>query len=241
MALKPWPYGRTWRRIRRSSIAWWAITIALGLITASVVGSSIGRATQAAQAWGTNASVWIVRHVVDAGDVITARDVQLTHRPRGVVPEGALDGAASPVGEATRIALVVGEIVLTERLAGHGTSGVAAMVAPGYRAIAIPAADALPRIAPGDRVDVLATFDVGDAEGGVATTEPSFAVASDAEVLAVSSQAITVAVEARHAARVAFALAKAAVTLVVRGPSASDVDADDGNTSDYSIRDEGHE
>lgn len=223
-------YGRLWRRIGRSSVVWWTITAALGLLTASVVGSAIGRATQAADAWGTDTAVWVVRHAVEAGGVIAKRDVALTTRPRAVVPEGALDGTASPIGEASRVAISVGEVVLTNRLAGHGAAGVAAMVPPGFRAVAIPHDDAMPRLAAGDRVDVLATFDVGDGVGE-ATTEPSFAVASDAEVLQVTDAAVTVAVEARHAPRVAFALAKAAVTLVLRGPLAGEIDADDGEAS----------
>lgn len=221
-------YGRLWRRIGRSSVVWWTITAALGLVTASVVGSAIGRTTRAASAWGTETAVWVVKRAVAAGDVIVKADVTLTTRPKAVVPEGALDGTASPVGEATRVGIAVGEVVLTNRLAGHGTAGIAAMVPPGFRAVAIPHDDAMPRVTSGDRVDVLATFDVGDGTGE-STSEPSFAVASDAEVLQVTADAVTVAVEARHAPRVAFALAKAAVTLVLRGPSAGEIDADNSD------------
>jgi len=225
------PRGRVWRAIRRSSIVWWVAAIALGLLTASVVGDAVGRATRAADAWGSSQSVWVVRRAVAAGDVFVSSDVALTDRPRGVVPEGALDAAASPVGEATRVSVRPGEVVLTERLAGRGAHGIAAMVPPGFRAIALRNDEALPVVRQGDRVDVLATFDVGDTAGGASDdgAAPSFAVASDAEVLTVTSSTITLAVDERDAPRVAFALAKAAVTLALRGPvSAREVNSDDG-------------
>jgi Flp pilus assembly protein CpaB len=212
-------------------LLWWAAAISLGLFTASVVGSSVGRTTRAANEWGSARSVWIVRRPVQPGDVFERGDVALTHRPRAVVPRGALDATSSPVGEATRVSVQPGEVVLTDRLAGRGAHGVAAMVAPGFRAVVLKNDDAMPVLRQGDRVDVLATFDVGD-ELGASTdgaAAPSFAVAADAEVLTVSPRAVTLAVQASDAPRVAFALAKAALTVVLRGPgSAGDVDADHG-------------
>ncbi|MBA2608401.1 MAG: Flp pilus assembly protein CpaB [Actinobacteria bacterium] len=225
------PRGRTWRKIRRSAVVWWAVTIALGLATMSVVGSAIGKATQAAEDWGSSRSVWVVRRSVAAGEVFVHTDVALAERPRGVVPDGALDATTTPVGEASRVAVQPGEVVLTERLAGRGAHGVAAMVAPGFRAVALKNDETMPLVRQGDRVDVLATFDVGDELDGGASGDggaaPSFAVASDAEVLSVSPRAITLAVDVKDAARVAFALAKASVTLALRGPgSASEIDGD---------------
>jgi Flp pilus assembly protein CpaB len=137
--------------------------------------------------------------------------------PGGVIPDGALDGASSPVGEATRVDLQRGEVVLTARLAGRGAHGVAAMVPPGYRAVAVPNDDHMPAVRVGDRVDVLATFDVGDGldASSQSAPAPTFAVASAAEVLAVTPRALTLAVDAQDAPRVAFALAKGAVTVAV--------------------------
>ncbi len=234
-ARRAWkPRGRAWRVVRRSAVLWWVVTIALGLITASVVGSAIGRATRAADDWGSSRSVWVVRRAVAAGDVFAPADVRLAHRPRGVVPDGALDASATPVGEATRVSVTPGEVVLTGRLAGRGAHGVAAMVPAGFRALALKNDDTMPLVRPGDRVDVLATFDIGDELGGPASIDgstdaaPSFAVASNAEVLSVTAGAITLAVNVREAPRVAFALAKAAVTLALRGPaSAREIDTDD--------------
>ncbi len=209
--------------LRRSAALWWMMTLALGLATTLVVSAAIGQATIAADAWGSERAVWVVRQPLAAGDVIDATSVRLTRLPRGVIPEGALNSASTPVGEATRVALQRGEVILTSRLAGRGANGVAAMVMPGYRAVAIPNDDQMPAVRVGDRVDVLVTFDVGD--GLDANTEsaaaPSFAVASGAEVLAVTPRALTLAVDADDAPRVAFALAKGAVTVALRGGAVS--------------------
>lgn len=212
--------GRAWRVVRRSAVLWWTLTIAMGLITAMVVGSAVGRTTAAADRLGRTRDVWVVRRPVAAGDVFDKGDAVVRSRPRGLVPVGALDAASTPIGEATRVAVVPGEVVLTDRLAGRGARGIAAVVPPGYRAVALPIDETMPLVQAGDRVDVLATFDVGGAADDPAGSgaAPSFAVATNAEVLAVSTRTITLAVIARDAPRVAFALAKAAVTLALRGP-----------------------
>ncbi|MEY2424642.1 MAG: pilus assembly protein CpaB [Actinomycetota bacterium] len=225
-----WSRSRSWKprrglrfALRRSAALWWTVTLALGLLTTLVVSTSIGRATSAADAWGTERSVWVVRQPLAAGDVIDAAAVRLTRLPRGVVPEGALTSATTPVGEATRVAVQRGEVILTSRLAGRGAHGVAAMVLPGYRAVAVPNDDQTPAVRVGDRVDVLATFEVGDGLEANADSAPapSFPVASDAEVLAVTPRALTVSVDADDAPRVAFALAKGAVTVALRGGAIS--------------------
>lgn len=205
------------RLIRRSALAWWAATLALGLLTASVVSGSLSRATTSAQRWGVTRSVWVVQTTLAAGDVIDPDAVSLARRPAAVIPSGALDGATSPVGEATRVTLQPGEVVLTERLAGRGARGIAAMLRPGHRAVAVPNDEAMPPLRVGDRVDVIATFDIGGEAGDV----PAVAVASDAEVLAVTDGSFTLAVTDREAPRVAFALAKGALALALRGPAVS--------------------
>jgi len=212
--------GRAWRVVRRSAVLWWALTIIVGMLTAMVVGSAVGRTTAAADRLGRTRDVWVVRRAVAAGDVFETGDVVLNARPRGLVPSGALDAAATPIGEATRVTVVPGEVVLTARLAGRGAHGIAAIVAPGFRAVALPIDESMPVVQVGDRVDVLATFDVGgvDEAAEASGDAPSFAVAANAEVLAVSARTITLAVTAKDAPRVAFALAKATVTLALRGP-----------------------
>jgi Flp pilus assembly protein CpaB len=204
--------------VRRSAALWWALTIAAAVLTASVVGSSVGRATRGAHAWGSERTVWVVQRAVAAGDTVAAASVQRTRLPRGVIPDGALDAATSPVGDAARVALARGEVVLAQRLAGRGAGGVAAMLRAGWRALALPNDEHIPLLRVGDRVDVIATFNVGD-DLQSADAAPSVAVATNAEVLAVAPRTLTVAVATDDASRVAFALAKGAVTVALRGAS----------------------
>ena len=216
MRQRQWkPRSRLRRALRRSSVVWWTAALVLGALTASITATSIGRATAAANAWGTSQRVWVVQRSVGAGDVVGAPDVTLARRPTGVIPRGALDAPTSPVGHAARVRLAVGEVVLADRITGR--AGLAAMLDRGRRAIALKNDESMPALQPGDRVDVLATFDVGDAAEGDASAAPTFAVASDAEVLSVSPRTVTLAVTSREAPRVAFALARAAVAVSLRG------------------------
>jgi Flp pilus assembly protein CpaB len=218
MRQRPWkPRSRLRTIIRRSSAVWWTAALALGAATASIASSNLGRAARAADAWGTAQRVWVLHHSVTAGSVLRRGDVALERRPRGVVPVGALGASTSPVGRAAQVRLAAGEVVLANRIAGRGAFGLAAMLDGAHRAIALKNDDSMPALRPGDRVDVLATFDVGDAGEDEAAAEPSFAVASNAEVLAVTARTITVSVTNREAPRVAFALARAAVTVSLRG------------------------
>lgn len=218
MRQKQWkPRGRLRRIARRSSALWWTAAVTLGVVTASVTSTAIRQTTDAAAAWGTERPVWVVAEPVAAGDRIAAGDVELVARPRGLVPVGALGATSSPVGDAARVALARGEVVIADRLVGRGAEGIAAVVASGRRAIALRSDESTPRVRPGDRVDLLATFDVGDPGSGESRPEPTITVANGAEVVAVSPRAITVSVADREAPRVAFALARGALTVALRG------------------------
>ncbi len=218
MKQRQWKPRSKFRRVlRRSSVVWWAAALVLGATTTSMMTANISRATRAADGWGSSRQVWVVRHHVAAGTVIGVDDMSLARRPKRLVPVGALDAGRSPVGQAARVELSVGEVVLRDRLSRSGAVGVAAMVDNGRRAIAMKNDESMPSLHAGDRVDILATFDVGDSVEEAPSTAPSFAVATNASVLAVSSRTITLSVTTREAPRLAFALARAAVTVSLRG------------------------
>ena len=216
---------RGWRLLRRSPLLWWAAAAVLGALTAMVIAQSVGRANAESARWGRTQAVWVMRHAVPAGMPLADGDAVVERRPRGLVPAGALDAGRPPFGRAARIELARGEVLIATRLAGGGVTGLSAAVAADRLGVGIPGGPGMPPVRVGDRVDVLATFEVGDSGGAEGAAEsppsgapPSFAVAVDGEVLAVSAATITVAVDSVDAPRVAFAVAKGAVTLALRGP-----------------------
>ena len=207
----------TWRR-RRTAILWWTATAVLSCVTVVSIQGAAAEAAARQRAWGDTEVVPVVRRPVAAGQVIEAADIERRTMPAGLVPDGAIAG--DPVGQAARVALWPGEVVLAERLARAGLRGVAALVPEGARAMAVPRGPGTPPLSVGDRVDLLATFDIPPAEGTgeePAPLAPTFAVASDATVLHVEDEAVTVAVTVEQSARVAFALAIGTVTLALAG------------------------
>ena len=107
-----------------------------------------------------------------------------------------------------------GQAVVRRQLAPWGLTGAAALLPPGKRGISVAAGPAAAKLAKGDTVDVLATFDPATAPG----KDPTFTVATGAPVIDVGGEAVTIAVDPEEAARVAFAVAHGAVTVVLSSP-----------------------
>jgi pilus assembly protein CpaB len=149
-----------------------------------------------------------VRHV-EAGTAIEQADITVRDVPASLVPDGAT--RRSPVGDVAAVDLHAGEVLVGSRLAG-GRSALAALLPAGARGIAVPNDGHLP-LEPGDRVDVLATFDSTAGADG----PPTFPVARRASVLRAGRSVAMLAVTSQEAARVAYALATARITLALAG------------------------
>lgn len=191
------------RRARRSLALRWLLVAAAAAFAAVQV-DRLGAAAEASRrAWGDAVPVAVAARPLAAGTVVDADDVTVERWPRAVVPDDALTDP--PVGQVVVAAIVAGEAVVPARLAPAGLTGAAALVPPGWRALAVPAASGLglplPPLAPGDRVDVLAPA----------------VVVEDAVVVAVADAAVTIAVPARTAPALADALATSVVSLALRG------------------------
>lgn len=194
-------------RLRRSPALFWVLAVLLAAATGSVVSRLVDRAAAAAARYGSPADVVVVRRDVAAGARIERRDVERRAVPAAFVPPGALTDA--PVGRVAAVPLLRGQVVVASQLAPGGLSAVAALVPAGRRAVALPTGGLAPPLRRGDLVDVLATFDDG-------VDPPTFAVAERARVVAVRSDAVTVAVDAADVDRVAFAATTGVVTIVLR-------------------------
>jgi Flp pilus assembly protein CpaB len=207
--LLPRPTRRPALRIRRP-LPYWLLAVALGVATAVLVGSLVSDAAAARSRWGSLRPTVVATHDVAGGEHLTAGDVAVRRLPAALVPPGAL--RSLPPGAVAAVDVHRGEAVLESRLVGPGSSAVAARLPPGTRGIAVPTGSGLP-LEVGDRVDVLATFDGAVTEGHA----PTFAVAKRAVVVHVGEDAVTIAVSEASAAKVAYALAAGAVTLVLSG------------------------
>jgi len=134
---------------------------------------------------------------IAAGTRLGAGDVRRVRLPAGAVPRAAL--ATDPVGATAAVDLVAGEVLLDRRL---GARGLAALLGPGTRALAVPRAAGTPPLERGQRVDLVG--------GGVVIVEA-------ATVIDVEDSGITVAVPAPVAPTVAEAVVAGTVTLLLAG------------------------
>lgn len=200
-------------------LLFWGTASGLAAI-AGVLGLRLAADLEAeASRYGPIRVVPVATRSLAVGDVVRADDVKRRSVPAGLVPRGPI--ARSWEGQVVRSPVLAGEVVVDARLAPAGLEGAAALVPPGSRAIAVPSGPGgRPPMQAGDRVDLLATvaYERAGSEGNASDEPPTFLVAAAAVVVAVDDGAdiVTVAVPAGDAARVAHAVATAAITLALR-------------------------
>lgn len=210
----PFRRPRLGLRLRRPA-PFWLATVGLALVTALTVTGLVGSAQAEVALHGDLRPVLVARHDLTAGDVLGVEDAEVRRWPAAFVAEGALGEPAG--GQVVASPVHAGEAVLAARLAPAGTSAVAALLPPGARGVAIPAAPGGLPLSVGDVVDVLATLETGDES----SSDPTFPVARAAGVIDVGEEAVTLAVSAREAPRVAYALTAGAVTLALTDGTAA--------------------
>jgi Flp pilus assembly protein CpaB len=198
------------RRAARSPFVFWLVTCTIAAATGLVVSNSVAAARAAARRYGATRPTLVTVRAIEPGQVLESGAVEVVDMPRVFVPPGALTAEDAGVGRTVVVALFAGEIVLDAQLSGTAGRGLAALLPPGTRAIAVPLERGGLKLRRGDAVDVLATFDEPAPTG-----EPTFPVAVGATVLDTTADTVTVAVTPEEAARVAYALAKGEVTLAV--------------------------
>ena len=200
------------RRLSRSPVVFWALVALLAVLTATVVGGMAGRARAEAARYGSLRTVAVASRPVGPGTVLRPADVSEERVPAAFLPEGWVRSASEVVGRAVVVPLFRNAPVLRGQVAPWGVQGVAALLPPGARAVAVPTGGAAPKLRTGDVVDVLATLDA-DLEAG---EEPTVEVAAGALVVDVAEESATVAVSPDEARRVAFSLTAGSVTLALR-------------------------
>ncbi len=198
------------RRLTRSPYAYWAVVVALAAFTAFTIAGQVDRAGAQTARYGNLRPVVTVARAVEVGAAVRPGDVVVRSMPAAFLPEGALAETADVVGRTAVVPLFRGAAVVAGQLAPDGLEGIAALLPAGGRAVAVPTGPASVALRRGDRVDVLATFDPPPAG-----EEPTFPVAEAALVVDVGPEAVTVAVDAEEALRVAYSVAAGVVTLVL--------------------------
>jgi len=195
----PRPAARR-RRLRlrmprlRHPVPFWLAAVALTALTTATVARASGAAVAERERWGVRVPVVVAAVDHEPGDPLRGA-VEL--RPAATVPEGAL--AALEDGAVVARWIGAGEIVLAARLAPAGLSPIAGRLPPRTRGVAVPIGIAPLPVEVGDRVDVFG----------------SSLLTVAALVVAVSEEAVTIAVAERDAADVAYEAAAGTVTLVL--------------------------
>lgn len=206
---------RRFRRLTRSAAVYWVAVAALAAVTGLTAARLVGGAEAAAARYGSLRPVVVASRPVAMGAVVGPGDVAVRDVPASFLPERHLPAAADAVGRIAVVALFPGVPLVRDHLAPDGLRGVAALLPPGTRAVAVPGGGASAPVRTGDVVDVLATFDPSSASSASGAAEPTFAVAAGALVVDVGDDSATVAVGPEEAKRVAFAVAHGVVTLAV--------------------------
>lgn len=184
--------------------------------------NTLWQADAARNRWTDTREVVVTTGDLDTGRVIGVDDVRAVKLPQAAIPSGATTASVDQlVGATVNRPIYAGEVVVDGRLGPAGLGPVAARIPAGFRAVAVPTGSAVPPLAPGDRVDLLA---VGDPYG--ARWSPSASggspgaartVARRVEVLATDADTLTVIVADQAVADVVGAAVGGVMVAVLVG------------------------
>lgn len=148
------------RKRPRSSKVLFMLSVVLAAGATMVLRGHLVRLEAQAAASGPGVPTLIAEVDLARGVIVTEGDLSLRPIPEAHRPPGALGRVEEAVGRVLAANVLAGEPVTSARFAGAG-GPVAAMVPAGLRAVPVPAVAPAGLVAPGDRVDVLATFAAG--------------------------------------------------------------------------------
>lgn len=201
-------------RVTRSPFAYWLVVAVLALLTGMVAARLVADAGALASRYGPLRPVVVSIRPLEPGSMVDAADLAVRQVPGSLVPADAIPSTDAIRGRTVVAPVFPGVPMVGAQVAPNGRRGLAALLPPGSRAVAVPNGRPSLALVRGDTVDVLATFDPTDADGDA----PTFPVATAALVVDVGDESAAVAVTPDEAARVAFALASGVVTLALASP-----------------------
>jgi Flp pilus assembly protein CpaB len=208
------------RRRPRASWVLMILSVLVGAVATMALRTYLARLEAQARAAGPGLPMVVTATDVARGTPLDPSMLSVEHVPEQFHPPGALADPAETIGKTAATDLVAGDPVTVNRLTPPG-GPVAALVPPGFRAVPLTGDLPATALAPGDRVDVMATF-----AGGQPHTET---VASAAEVLRVlpppipgePGTTVVLLVHPELAERLAYARTFADLSLAVAAPSDS--------------------
>jgi Flp pilus assembly protein CpaB len=177
--------------------------VRLAVVVGAATVALVAAAAIAPARWGGAVTVVVATRDLDAGTVVTAADVTVDRLPARTVPPDALRTLDAAVGAGLRHPVAAGAPLLARSSASGGLAG---LVAPGRVAVAVPV-DLLPALAPGERVDLTGTDEVGAAR----------VLAAGARVLRIDDATVWLEVERPAATAVTSAVSWGSVGVAVLG------------------------
>lgn len=206
------------RKRPRSSKVLFFLSVVLAAGATLLLRGHLVRLEARAAAAGPGVPVVVAEVALARGTALEATAISVRSMPDEYRPPGALTSVAQAVGRMLAADVVAGEALTTTRLAAGG-GPVAALIPPGLRAVPVPVAAPPGLLAPGDRVDVLATYGAGQPHTEI--------VVEAAEVLSLlgggadafeSVTSVVLLVSQEAAERLAYARSFAELSVAVTSP-----------------------
>lgn len=206
------------------------IAVALALATARLVAADLATLHQRARDAGDTSTMVVARRDLFLGETVHRDDIETRIVHRSEQPVGAVARRGRVERRVVVVPVLRGAPVLERNLADPDQTGSAGIVPRGMRAVDVPF-EGRTRPTPGERVDILVTFDPVRADTSV---EPTLTVVRGALVTthasgppdvgadAPNDEAVTVLVPEETVGRLAFAIANGVLTLAVTPPEALD-------------------
>jgi Flp pilus assembly protein CpaB len=149
---------RAWSR---SSRLYLLLSVGLAFAASAMAHAYASRAGAAASGLGPKVPIVVAASIIERGSAIRAGQVQIERAPAVYAPPGSFRRSTQVTGRVALAGLSPGEAVTQTRLARVRAGPVASLVPEGLRAFAVPTSLPAGAIAPGDRVDVMATYGSG--------------------------------------------------------------------------------
>ena len=149
------------RAFARSSRRYFIASMALALAAGLLLHSYLAQAARAAAAAGPQVQVVVASQPIPRGETVNSTLLRLRRMPAVYAPPGSLSHIEQAAGRVALSDLSAGEAVTDPRLARVRAGPVASLVPEGLRAFAVPTTLPPGALAPGDHVDVLATYSSG--------------------------------------------------------------------------------